>query len=143
MGWLFRAWRIVLISIAVNVLPLLMTALCMALLGIELRYGTSIMFTIGFVIAVDDTIHFLLNYKLERQRQPDDRTAILEALNHTGRAMMLTSVLLVGGFGVLISSDFEDAQAIGLLTSLLLIFAILTDLLLCPSLLWGRHGDGR
>jgi|GEM_PF-4392427 len=135
MALLFRNWKVTLISIWVNAWPLLLTAACMALFGIELRYGTSIMFTIGFVIAVDDTVHLLLNYKFERRNQPDEHTAILSALNHTGRAMTLTSLLLVGGFGILMTSSFRDSQDIGLLTSLLLVFAILADLLLCPRLL--------
>lgn len=135
MGLLFKNLKIVLISIIVNVFPLFLTAICMAILGIELRYGTCIMFTIGFVIAEDDTIHFLTQYKLERQRQPDEKTAIFEAMRHSGHAMVLTSILLASAFGVLMTSDFRDSQAIGLLTFIMVIFAILTDLLLCPSLL--------
>lgn len=135
MGLLFKNLRIVLISIAVNVFPLFLTAILMAILGIELRYGTSIMFAIGFVIAEDDTVHFLTQYKLERQRQPDEATAIFVAMRHSGHAMVLTSFLLSAAFGILIVSDFKDSQDIGLLTSIMVIFAILTDLLLCPSLL--------
>jgi uncharacterized protein len=135
MGLLFKDFKIVLISIVVNVLPLFLTAIFMAILGIELRYGTSIMFTIGFVIAEDDTIHFLTQYKLERQRQPDEKTAIFEAMRHSGHAMLLTAILLAAGFGILITSDFNDSRAIGLLTSIMVFFAIFTDLLLCPSLL--------
>ena len=126
------------VSLAVNILPLLITALVMAIFGIELRFATSIIFTIGYVIAIDDTIHTLLNYNAERKKVKNGVIAIFSTLEHTGRAIVLTTVILMSSFSVLMFSSFRDVKDIGTLTTLLLLFALLTDLFLCPKLILNR-----
>ncbi|KAA3625906.1 MAG: hypothetical protein DWQ02_20775 [Bacteroidetes bacterium] len=131
---LYRDWKIVLVVLAVNVLPLLITGAIMALLGLELKFGTSIIFTIGFVIAVDDTIHFIGRYLRERADQSVEaacKTTILE----TGRAMLLTSIVLFFGFAQLITSGFQEAKSVGILVSIMLVFALLVDLFVAPLLI--------
>jgi predicted RND superfamily exporter protein len=132
---LYREWKIMLVVLITNIFPIIVTAAMMAILGIQLRYGTSIIFTIGFVIAVDDTIHFVGRFVKERHQTASISTAIANTLHGTGRAILLTSIVLFFGFGQLITSSFRDAQAVGILVSIMLIFAFLADVFLAPLLL--------
>jgi predicted RND superfamily exporter protein len=135
MGFLFRNFSIVIITLLVNILPLVIVAGLMGFLGIELRGTSSIIFTIGFVIAVDDTIHFLNKYRLELQKGHSVSNAIQITLRESGKAILLTSIILFGGFFTLIHSDFWDVYVHGILVSFMLLFALLTDLFLLPVLL--------
>ncbi len=132
---LYRKWQMVLIVLAINILPLMITGALMALSGIVLRCVTSVIFTIGFVIAVDDTIHFVGRYRLERLRGLSSEEAVAITLKETGRAMLLTSVILFFGFAQLTTSIFRDAQAVGALVSIMLFFALVVDLFLGPLLI--------
>ena len=132
---LYQNWKLVLIVITINLFPLIITGAVMALLGIELVIATSIIFTIGFVIAVDDTIHFIGRYRMERTKGLSNADAITITIRETGRAMLLTSAVLFFGFAQLITSSFRDATAVGILVSFMLIIAFLIDLLLGPLLL--------
>jgi predicted RND superfamily exporter protein len=127
-----------LVSLVVNILPLLVTALAMAIFDIELRFATSIIFTIGYVIAIDDTIHTLINFDSERKKIDSGEVAVYSTLNHTGRAIVITTIILMSGFSVLMFSSFRDVQDIGSLTTILLLFALLTDLFLCPKLILNK-----
>lgn len=133
---LYRRLRLMLIVLLVNLLPLLLTGAVMALLGIELRYGTSVIFPIGFVIAVDDTIHFVGRYQFERLAGHSMPEALALTLRQTGRAMLLTSLILLLGFIQLIFSSFPDIRITGILVSAMLVFALSADLLLASALVW-------
>ncbi len=131
---LYRDWKIVLVVLAVNVLPLLVTGAIMALLGLELKFGTSIIFTIGFVIAVDDTIHFIGRYLRERSNKSVE-VACKTTIHETGRAMLLTSIVLFFGFAQLVTSGFQEAKSVGILVSIMLVFALLVDLFVAPLMI--------
>jgi len=131
----FGNYKVVLIVIISNLLPLLVCGALMALLGIELRYGTSVIFTIGFVIALDDTIHFMTKFQLEKSKGKPTVEAVRLTLFQTGRAILTTSVVLFFGFLILLFSDFRDSKAIGILVSFMLVGALVTDLYLVPVLL--------
>lgn len=131
---LYRDWKIVLVVLTVNVLPLLISGAIMALLGLELKFGTSIIFTIGFVIAVDDTIHFIGRYLRERTDQSVE-AACKTTIHETGRAMLLTSIVLFFGFAQLVTSGFQEAKSVGILVSIMLVFALLVDLFVAPLLI--------
>ncbi|MCI4671290.1 MAG: MMPL family transporter [Bacteroidia bacterium] len=135
MGLLFRSGKMLLISMAPNVIPLILTGGVMGLFNITLTASTALVFVIAFGIAVDDTIHFLSRYRLERQKGLDVDAAILETLRGTGKAMILTSLILMGGFILLLASDFGGTYNTGLFTGLTIIFAMFADLLLLPILL--------
>ena len=135
MGLLFRSWKMLLISIVPNVVPLLLTGGVMGLFGISLSSSTSIVFVISFGIAVDDTIHFLTRFRLERNRGKGVDEAIRLTILGTGKAMILTSIVLLGGFVLLLASDFGGTFNTGFFTGLTIIFALLSDLLLLPLLL--------
>jgi predicted RND superfamily exporter protein len=108
----------------------------MWLLGIEFKLTTAILFTVAFGIAVDDTIHFMSKLKLELAKGKNLHYAIKRTFLEAGKAIILTSVILVAGFGLLIFSQFGVTHFTGLLISLCLVFALLADLFLLPILLF-------
>lgn len=130
---LFRDWRMVYISLIPNLVPLLMVGAFMALCGIHFNVSTSIIFTIAFGIAVDDTIHFLMKYRQEHTKS--NLWALRNTFLHTGKAIIITTIILSGGFFMLVFSSFTSIFNIGLLISLTLIFAVLADLFLLPLLI--------
>ncbi|HPM30229.1 MAG TPA: MMPL family transporter [Chryseolinea sp.] len=133
MGWLFRNWIIVLISMAVNILPVLMTGGLMGFLGIPLSGTTAIIFTIGFVIAIDDTIHFMTRYKNELKIDPI--RAIDNSIYSATQPIVITSIILVTGYLVPVFSTVREANYQGILIGATLLFAMLADLFLLPALL--------
>jgi len=134
-GLLFRSLRMLLLALLPNVLPLVFIAAIMGFFGIKIRVSTSIIFTIAFGIAVDDTIHFMSKLKLELNRGLPFREALRNTLLATGKAIWLTSVILSAGFMLLVFSDFSGTFYTGLLVSLTLVFALFADLLFLPALL--------
>ena len=139
MALIFWNWKLVGVTILVNLVPLLIVAGCMGFLGIELRGGTSIVFTIAFVIAVDDTIHFLNNVSLRIKRGLSRSDAIKETLQKTGQPIFITSIVMLLAFLLLVLSVLGNVKYLGILVSLTIVFALLSDLLLAPLCLKGRN----
>lgn len=136
MAFLFRSFKMVLVSIIPNFIPLLFTAGVMGLLGISIKPSTILVFSIAFGISVDDTIHFLAKFRQELKTNSHDfRGCILLALRETGVSMIYTSIVLFFGFSMFAFSQFGGTKALGLLVSLTLLVAMLTNLLVLPSLL--------
>lgn len=135
MGLLFQSGRILLISIVPNLIPLLLAGALLGFLGIELEAGVSIVFAVIFGIAVDDSIHFLSKFKLARMRGMKVEEAIHLTFKETGKAIVLTSILLFFGFMVMLFSSHPPSVTIGLLISLTLLSAVAADLLLLPLLI--------
>ncbi|MBT6814787.1 MAG: MMPL family transporter, partial [Flavobacteriales bacterium] len=93
-------------------------------------------FSIAFGISVDDTIHFLAKYRQELVASNwNIKKSVFNALKETGVSMIYTSVVLFFGFFVFVASDFGGTQVLGLLVSITLFFAMLSNLLLLPALL--------
>ncbi len=134
-GLLYKSLRMVIISLIPNVLPLVLIAGFMGFVGIPLKVSTSIIFTIAFGIAVDDTIHFLSKYRLELAKGKSKVYALKRTYISTGKAIILTTLILCGGFLTLIFSEFLGTYYVGLLISLTLAFAVLSDLVLLPVLI--------
>jgi len=132
MALLFRNWRMVLISLVPNVFPLLLAGAMLGYLGIDLDAGISIIFAIVFGIAVDDTIHFLSKFKLSLNKGLSIEESLDITFMETGKAICLTSLILFFGFMVLLTSIHPPSVTIGLLISLTLISAVVSDLLLIP-----------
>ena len=136
MASLFRSWRMMIVAILPNLLPLLMTAGIMGWFGIPVKPSTVLIFSIAFGISVDDTLHLLSRYRQELHinggRIAD---AALKAIHETGVSMFYTSVVLFAGFMIFLASNFGGTQALGLLVSITLGFAMFSNLLLLPSLL--------
>lgn len=135
MGLLYKSFRMVLVAIIPNILPLLIIGACIGFSGIGLKISTSIVFTIAFGIAVDDTIHFMSKLKIELGKGKSLLYAMKRTFISTGKAIIITSFILVAGFGVLMISMFNGTFYIGILISITLFIAVLSDLLLIPVLL--------
>lgn len=135
MALLFRNGRMLFISIVPNLLPLLLAGALLGYLGIELEAGVSIVFAVIFGIAVDDSIHFLSKFKLARLKGLDVEEAIHLTFKETGKAIVLTSIILFFGFLVMLFSIHPPSVTIGLLISLTLLSAVVADLLLLPLLI--------
>ncbi len=136
MAWMFRSFKMILVSLIPNLLPLLMTAGLMGYLGVPIKPSTILVFSIAFGISVDDTIHFLAKYRQElKSNHWRIRKSVLAALRETGVSMFYTSTVLFFGFSVFMISSFGGTKALGGLVSTTLLFAMLANLLLLPSLL--------
>lgn len=136
MAWMFRSFRMILISLVPNMLPLLMTAGMMGFLGVPIKPSTILVFSIAFGISVDDTIHFLAKYRQElKQHHWKIKKSVYPALRETTVSMFYTSIVLYFGFSVFMISSFGGTVALGGLVSATLLFAMLANLLLLPSLL--------
>jgi len=135
MAFLFRNWRMLIISLVPNLVPLLLAGALLGYLGIELEAGVSIIFAVVFGIAVDDTIHFLSKYKLARSKGKSIEESLQITFVETGKAICLTTVILFFGFLVLLFSIHPPSVTIGLLISLTLVSALIGDLMLIPLLI--------
>lgn len=136
MAYLFRSFRMVLISLIPNLLPLIMTAGVMGYIGVPIKPSTILVFSIAFGISVDDTIHFLAKYRQELAANDwKIKKSVYAALRETGVSMFYTSIVLFFGFSVFIISNFGGTVALGALVSITLLFAMLSNLILLPSLL--------
>ncbi|MGB2467278.1 MAG: MMPL family transporter, partial [Crocinitomicaceae bacterium] len=136
MGFVFKSIRMVIISIIPNTIPLIFIAAVMGYLGIEVKTSTSIIFTIAFGIAVDDTIHLLGKFKFELMKGKSVRDALKHAFVVTGKAMILTTLVLCSGFLLLLFSTFMGTFNMGLLLSMTLFIALILDLTLLPLLIY-------
>jgi len=136
MAWMFRNVKMILVSLIPNLLPLLITAGLMGFLGVPIKPSTILVFSIAFGISVDDTIHFLAKYRQELlSNNWKIKRSVYAALKETGVSMFYTSVVLFFGFSVFTISSFGGTVALGALVSATLLFAMLANLLLLPSLL--------
>ena len=136
MAYMFRSFKMIIISLIPNLLPLLITAGMMGFLGIPLKPSTILVFSIAFGISVDDTIHFLAKYRQELiESNWKIQRSVYAALRETGVSMFYTSIVLFFGFSVFMISNFGGTVALGGLISMTLLFAMLANLVLLPSLL--------
>jgi uncharacterized protein len=139
-GVMYKDWKMIIIALIPNLLPLMMIAALMGYTGINLKVSTSIIFTIAFGIAVDDTIHFVGRLRLELSKGRSRQYALKRSFIGTGKAIIITSLILIAGFLTLIMSTFKGTFYTGALLSLTLLFAVIVDLLLLPVLFWAFYG---
>ncbi|HAA15810.1 MAG TPA: hypothetical protein DCE41_30505 [Cytophagales bacterium] len=136
MGFLFRNTRMIFISIIPNLIPLLITAGLMGYLGIPLKPSTALIFSIAFGISVDDSIHFLAKYRQELfAHNFKVKPAVSKTIIETGSSMMYTSIILFAGFVIFSFSEFGGTVSLGILTSTTLLIAMITNLVLLPTLI--------
>jgi predicted RND superfamily exporter protein len=136
MAYLFRSFKMIIISLIPNLLPLVITAGVMGFVGVPIKPSTILVFSIAFGISVDDTIHFLAKYRQELvANQWRINKSVYAALRETGVSMFYTSIVLFFGFSVFVISSFGGTVALGALVSATLLFAMLANLILLPSLL--------
>lgn len=136
MGWLFRSFPMIVISLIPNMLPLLITAGIMGYSGIPLKPSTILVFSVAFGISVDNTIHFLSRYRQVLQANNwKVNKSIYAALREAGVSMFYTSIVLFFGFLVFIVSSFGGTKAMGGLISGTLLVSMFSNLMLLPALL--------
>ena len=135
MVFMFRSFKMVVISLIPNLLPLIITAGLMGYFGIPLKPSTILIFSIAFGLSVDDTIHFLAQYRQElTQHNWKIKKSVFATLKEAGVSMFYTSVVLFSGFSVFMLSSFGGTVALGGLIAFTLFFGMLSNLLLLPCL---------
>lgn len=136
MLYLFKSARILFCSLIPNVVPLLVTAGVMGWAGVPLKPSTVLVFSVALGIAVDITIRFLVNYKqVLPDNGYDEDISIAQTIRQTGLSILYTSIVLIAGFIIFCASSFGGTFALGWLTSLTLVVATITNLVLLPVLL--------
>lgn len=135
MAFMFRSFKMVVVAIIPNLLPLIITAGIMGYFGIPLKPSTILVFSIAFGLSVDDTIHFLAQYRQELVKNDwKIKRSVFATLKEAGVSMFYTSVVLFAGFSVFMLSDFGGTVALGGLVAITLLFGMLSNLILLPSL---------
>ena len=133
---LFRSLKILVCSLIPNLVPLVITAGVMGWMGIALKPSTVLVFSVALGIAIDVTIRFLVNYKQELPLHPGNvGKTVIQTIHSTGISIIYTSMVLIAGFIIFCFSGFGGTQSLGWLTSLTLVTATLTNLVLLPALL--------
>jgi predicted RND superfamily exporter protein len=136
MLYLFRSFKILVCSLVPNIIPLVITAGVMGWTGVFIKPSTVLIFSVALGIAIDVTIRFLVNYKQELtlgKKTPAE--TVIETIHKTGISIIYTSLVLIAGFVIFCFSGFGGTQALGWLTSLTLVLATLTNLVLLPVML--------
>jgi len=136
MLYLFRSFKMLIVSLLPNIIPLMVTAGVMGWVGVPLKPSTVLVFSVALGIAVDITIRFLVNY---RQILPmynnDVEATVKQTVKQTGLSIIYTSLVLMAGFIIFCGSSFGGTFALGWLTSITLLVATITNLIFLPVLL--------
>jgi len=139
--FLHKSWRMVLVFILPNLIPLIIIAGVMGFAGIELKAATSLVFSIAFGVATDDTIHFISRLKIELAYGKSLIYAFKRTYFETGKPILLTTFILMGGFVSLMISDFQSTFYFGFLICITIVIAVLSDIFLLPVLLFWILGN--
>ncbi len=134
--FLHKSWRMVIVFILPNLIPLLIIAGIMGFANIELKAATSLVFSIAFGVATDDTIHFISRLKIELAYGKSLIYAFKRTYFETGKPILLTTFILMGGFVSLMVSDFQSTFYFGFLICITIIIAVIADIFLLPVLLF-------
>ena len=135
MLYLFKSFRILLCSLIPNIVPLIITAGIMGWAGVAIKPSTVLVFSVALGIAIDITIRFLVNYKQELKTSANTKLNVIKTIHSTGLSIIYTSIVLIAGFIIFCFSGFGGTQSLGWLTSITLITATITNLVLLPSML--------
>jgi hypothetical protein len=145
MTLLFRSFRMGLISIPPNVLPLLVTMAWMGFRDINLNTSTVITFSVAIGLAVDDTIHVLARFKEEYAKGYSLDDALLRSARGSGRAVIVTSVMLMAGLSVMLTSSFVPIKWFAELLGITITVCLVGDLIMLPAMLkvfWPEQKPG-
>ena len=130
-----KSIRLGLISLLPNLVPALFGFAVWFLYSGEINLGLSIVASMSLGIIVDDTVHFLAKYQAARKEGRDAEAAVRYAFHSVGWALVITTVVLVIGFAVLLLSDFRLNSDMGMLTGIIILFALIVDFLFLPAVL--------
>jgi predicted RND superfamily exporter protein len=140
MAFLFRSWKMVIISTLPSLIPLIITAGLMGYFHIALKPSTILIFSIAFGISSDGTIYFLTRYKEEWLKNANNvKLAVQITIQKTGVSMFYTAMILFFGFFIFTASTFKGTQALGVLVSITLLMAMFCNLVLLPAFLMGMN----
>ena len=144
----FRSIKIGMISMVPNISPVLFTLGMMGWVGMTLDYAKLLIATVAIGIAVDDTIHMVTRYHMAFLRSRDYEQALYESMRHVGRALFITSVVLVCGFLTYLFSSMDGLKGFGILLAFTIITTLIADFLLMPVLImifkpFGKEGDNK
>ncbi|MCG6292684.1 MMPL family transporter [Vibrio vulnificus] len=130
-----RSWRLGMISLVPNIAPAVIGFGLWALISGEISLGLSVVVTLTLGIVVDDAVHFLAKYQHARKAGQNAEQAVRYAFHTVGRALWITTVVLVAGFSVLAMSQFRLNSDMGQLSAIVIFVALVIDFVLLPSLL--------
>ena len=131
----FHKFKMVVISLIPNLIPLLFTAGVMGFCGIPLKMSTILVFSIALGISVDNTIHYLARYRLQmRYNNNDIRKSVMAAILETGPSMIYSASVLICGFLIFAFSSFGGTKIVGFLVPFTLLIALITNILVLPAL---------
>ena len=134
-GLLFRSVRMAILAIPANLLPVFVTLGVMGAVGIRLDVATVTIAAIVLGLVVDDTTQFLYRYRVMSERHEDINDVVVETVRSVGRPMLITTLILAGGFTVLALAAIKSVAYFGVLLALALVSAVLADLIVIPALL--------
>ena len=127
--------RIGLLSMIPNLMPILLMLGFIGATPISMDLFTMMVASIAIGLAVDDTIHFMHNFRRYYEQTGDSKLAVYKTLHTTGRAMLVTTVVLSIGFFIFVLADMKNLFNFGMLTSLTILMALLADYLVAPALM--------
>lgn len=133
---LFKNIRLIIIALVPNLLPLIVVGGIMGFMNVDIKPSTAVIFTIALGIAVDDSIHYLARFRIEYLRRKAVFPALTATTIRTGRAIIITSMILIAGFGTLITSAFTSTAMMGILVCSTIFAALIADLFILPSLFY-------
>jgi predicted RND superfamily exporter protein len=135
-GWEFRSWRMLLLSLIPNIVPLLFTAGLMGYFQINLKPSTVLIFSIAFGMSVDFSIHLLARFKQNFQKHNwNISKTVAVAIREAGVSMIYNCIIIFFGFGVFMLSDFNGTVYLGMLVSITLFVSMLANLIILPALI--------
>ncbi|MGK0367147.1 MAG: putative RND superfamily exporter protein [Thermoproteota archaeon] len=132
---IFKDFKISILSMLPNIIPITIGTAVLFLLGKNIDIGSVLVASVCLGIAVDDTIHFLTNFQGHKNKGASAQEAISETLGEAGKALIVTTLVLVMGFGSFVFGDFTPNRFFGILCAIVLTFALITDLLFLPAIL--------
>ena len=131
----FRKFKMVVISLIPNLIPLLFTAGVMGFCNIPLKMSTILVFSIALGISVDNTIHYLARYRLQMKNNKSDiKKSVMAAILETGPSMIYSASVLICGFLIFAFSSFGGTKIVGFLVPFTLLIALITNILVLPAL---------
>ncbi len=134
-GIAFRSVLVMAMSLLPNLFPIVGAGSIIYLSGGGLAYASVIALTVGFGLAVDDTIHFLARLERERNKLGHWASAVMATLSHIGPVLILTTIVLVAGLAITMFSDLPSMRLFGKLTMIVLGGALVGDIVILPALI--------
>jgi hypothetical protein len=138
---LFRSVKYGVLALIPSVVPIIMAGGVATLIGIDLDLGTLIVGAMTMGIAVDDAIHVVARYVSGKKRGLSTDSAVRDAMNEAGRAVIFTSIILVLGFATMLFGSLTPFVNIGIFTAVIMGLALIGDLIVLPALLYIFDND--